>query len=57
MKRSTLPTMRVKSPHFAEGVVINKSAFDAKRHVPVGKIKPDLEAGMKKPDALKAVAK
>lgn len=56
MKRSNVPTMRVKSPHFAEGVLINKTSFDAKRHEPVAKIKLESDAGMKKLNAIKAAA-
>ena len=47
MKHANLPTVRVKSPHFAEGVMINKAAFDAGRHQPIEK-KEDDRAPVKK---------
>lgn len=33
MIRLPLKTMRVKSPHFAEGVLINQNMFDPDKHV------------------------
>lgn len=40
MKTQPLKIMRVKSPHFAEGVLINQERFDPTQHVKMDIAKP-----------------